>query len=73
MKSVQLYSFIFNFRLYSEKNYGVTKLDGSYVALDNKFRSQFGILPESTYRKISQDHSSMIAKMKELYNAETDT
>ncbi|XP_057341525.1 uncharacterized protein LOC130678392 [Microplitis mediator] len=60
-------------KLYSEKQYGVKKLDESYAALDNKFRSQFGILPESTYRKISQDYRSMIAKLKELYNAETNT
>ncbi|KAJ8935241.1 hypothetical protein NQ314_012916 [Rhamnusium bicolor] len=60
-------------QLYSEKKYRVKKLDESYVALDNKFRSQFRILPESTYSKISQDHSLMIAKVKELFNAETDT
>ncbi|XP_044574327.1 uncharacterized protein LOC123258406 [Cotesia glomerata] len=59
-------------RLYSEKNYGVKKLDESYAALENKFQSQFGIVPESTYRKINQDHCSMIAKVKKLYNAESD-
>ncbi|XP_044588762.1 uncharacterized protein LOC123267940 [Cotesia glomerata] len=59
-------------RLYSEKNYGVKKLDASYAALENKFQSQFRIVPESTYRKINQDHCSMIAKVKKLYNAESD-
>ncbi|XP_044588541.1 uncharacterized protein LOC123267767 [Cotesia glomerata] len=59
-------------RLYSEKNHGVKKLDESYAALENKFQSQFGIVPESTYRKINQDHCSMIAKVKKLYNAESD-
>ncbi|XP_044596211.1 uncharacterized protein LOC123273084 isoform X2 [Cotesia glomerata] len=58
-------------RLYSEKNYGVKKLDKSYAALENKFQSQFGIVPESTYRKINQDHCSMIAKVKKLYNAKS--
>ncbi|XP_044585504.1 uncharacterized protein LOC123265703 [Cotesia glomerata] len=59
-------------RLYSEKNYGIKKLDESYAALENKFQSQFGIVPESTYRKINQDHCSMIAKVKKLYNAESE-
>ncbi|CAG5109338.1 Protein of unknown function [Cotesia congregata] len=58
--------------LYSEKNYGVKKLDESNAALENKFQSQFRIVPESTYRKINQDHCSMIAKVKKLYNAESD-
>ncbi|XP_044577661.1 uncharacterized protein LOC123260566 [Cotesia glomerata] len=48
------------------------KLDESYTALENKFQSQFGIVPESTYRKINQDHCFMIAKVKKLYNAESD-
>ncbi|XP_044584539.1 uncharacterized protein LOC123265022 [Cotesia glomerata] len=59
-------------RLYSEKNYGVKKLDESYAALENQFQSQFEIVPESTYRKINQDHCSMIAKVKKLYNAKSD-
>ncbi|XP_044595458.1 uncharacterized protein LOC123272608 [Cotesia glomerata] len=53
-------------RLYSEKNYGVKKLDESYAALENKFQSQFGIVPESTYRKINQDHCSMIAEVSRI-------
>ncbi|KAK4883370.1 hypothetical protein RN001_006689 [Aquatica leii] len=60
------------FWLYSEKNYGVEKLDDCYAALENRFQSQSEIMPESTYRKINQDHYSMIAKVKELYNAESD-